>query len=300
MLRAMQISTAPAANSALTQRWISAVVALPILVGVCVWGAMPFVLLTIILALIARSEITRAYQRQGIHPNGLLSLLGALTPALLLTHWLPFLSAVMATPVSFLLFVVCGLVAASLWETGIASHEKAIHTGRNMAYGLLCGAYVSLFSGVALLRTASWHYPASPLLPLPAEGALVLVTMACTMAGDSAGFFVGRAAGRHKLAANLSPKKTLEGLIGGIIASIAVGGAMGYLLLGSTAFGLLIGSAAAILGPMGDLFKSALKREIGIKDFGSLIPGHGGVLDRFDSLLFTCPVVVLLIKTFAP
>ena len=281
-------------------RWLSAIVALPLLVGVCVWGATPFILLTLVLALIARTELTRAYQQQGIHPNGLLSLLGALTPAIILLSGSPFAAAVLATPTSFLLFLVCGLVAASLWETGVASEGGPIHTGRNMAYGLLCGAYVSLFSGVALLRISPWHPPVNPVFSLPHGGELVLVTMACTMAGDSAAFFVGRAAGHHKLAAGLSPKKTTEGLMGGIVASVAVGSAAGYLLLGSPAFGPLLGVAAAALGPLGDLFKSALKREIGVKDFGSIIPGHGGILDRFDSLLFTCPVAVLLVKAFAP
>ena len=69
------------------------------------------------------------------------------------------------------------------------------------------------------------------------------------------------------------------------------------MLLGSRGFGLLVGILAGILGSLGDLFKSALKREIGIKDFGEAIPGHGGILDRFDSLLFTAPVIALVAVT---
>ena len=72
---------------------------------------------------------------------------------------------------------------------------------------------------------------------------------------------------------------------------------MGALLLGAPVFGLAVGALAGLLGPLGDLFKSALKREIGVKDFGALLPGHGGVLDRFDSLLFTAPLVVLIVLT---
>ena len=308
------MATALPEKSALTQRWTSAVLALPILIGVCVWGATPFVLLCVALALLARSEITRAYKRQGIEPNGFLSLMGALTPLAALLSLPPFapLAALLSSPhgltipgmpLPLLLFLACGLIAASIWETGAAARADAkhpIHTGRNLAYGLLCGAYVSLFSGVSLLRIFPWHGPLSPILPVSGGAALVLATMACAMSNDSAAFFVGRAAGRHKLAAGLSPHKTIEGLIGGIVSSIAVGAAAGYLLLDSIIFGLLIGAAAAALGPLGDLFKSALKREIGIKDFGSIIPGHGGILDRFDSLLFTCPAVVLLAKIFAP
>lgn len=292
------MTTSAVAPSSLTQRIISAVIGVPILVGICIWGEIPFVVLTIVLALVARSEIMRAYAHLGLKPNGLLSLMGALMPAAVLLLPLPLGSRIPATPLPVILILACGLVAASLWETGEASHTEEIHTGRNMAYGLLCGTYVSLFGGVALLRVCHWEGPAG-IVPGLANGAgLVLLTAACTMAGDSAAFFVGKAAGKHKLSEILSPKKTTEGLAGGMVGSLLVGGLLGYLFLGSVPFGLLVGLTAGILGPMGDLFKSALKREIGIKDFGSIIPGHGGVLDRFDSLLFTAPVVVILVMTY--
>lgn len=286
--------------SSLAQRLVSAVVGTPLLVGICVWGERPFVALTVLLALAARSEITRAYQRLGIHPNGLLSLLGALAPAAVLFLRMPLGAGMPAAPLPLLLILACGLIAASLWETGEASHARKIHTGRNMAYGLLCGAYVSLFGGVALLRVSPWRGASGIWPDLDGGAALVLTTAACTIAGDSTAFFVGRAAGRHKLAEGLSPKKTTEGLAGGMAASLLFGGVAGASLLGSLPFGLLVGVLAGILGPLGDLFKSALKREIGIKDFGAVIPGHGGVLDRFDSLLFTAPVVVFLVTTALP
>ena len=120
---------------------------------------------------------------------------------------------------------------------------------------------------------------------------MVLSTLSCTIASDTGAFFAGRSFGRHKLAEGLSPKKTIEGWVGGTVASVALGALVGFGLLGSVRFGMVIGLAAGLLGPLGDLFKSALKREIGIKDFGAIIPGHGGVVDRFDSLLFTAPVV---------
>jgi len=294
----------PAALSPLAQRFVSTVVGVPIVAAVCVWGATPFVLFAVALAVIARSEITRAYRRLDIRPNFLLSLIGALLPAAVLLLPLPWTTGTPGAPLTFLLILACGLIAASLLETGAASHAgSTIQTGRNMAYGLLCGAYVSLFTGVALLRVIPWRFPegATLLFPFVTGGAaLVLVTMASTMASDAGAFFAGRWLGRHKLAVGLSPNKTTEGLAGGMIASILVGSGAGWTLLGSVGFGLLVGIAAAVLGPMGDLFKSALKREIGIKDFGSIIPGHGGVLDRFDSLLFTAPVVVLMARTFGP
>jgi len=282
----------------MAKRFISSVVSVILLVGICVWGATPFVGLMVLLAARARLEITRAYEGMGIRPNRLLSLMGALLPAAVLVLPLPSVGEMRGTTLLVLLFLACGLIAAGVWETGLASERREIHTGQNIAYGLLCGVFVSLFGGVALLRISPWQGHRGALLPLDAGSALVLLTMACTMTGDTAAFLVGKAAGRHKLAEGLSPNKTTEGLIGGMVGSVLVGGIAGWLLLGSVVFGLLVGAAAGLLGPLGDLFTSALKREVGIKDFGALIPGHGGILDRFDSLLFTSPVVVLLAKAF--
>ena len=285
----------------LTQRVLTALVGMPILVALCLWGARPFVIFTVILALIGRTELQRAYAQCGIRPNGLLSLLGALVPGALLLLRPPLGGGMPAAPLSLLLILACGLVIASLLETGVASHPKEeIHTGRNLAYGLLSGAYVALFGGIALLRLTVWHGPKGLWPSLDGGAALVLLTAACTIAGDSGAYFVGRWLGHHKLAEGLSPKKTTEGLIGGMVASLLIGSGLGQLLLGSPVFGLIVGALAGILGPLGDLFKSALKREIGIKDFGALLPGHGGILDRFDSLLFTAPVVALVATTIGP
>ncbi len=284
------------------QRLLTAAVGMPILIGVCLWGALPFAVFTVLLALIGRSELQRAYAQREIYPNVLLTLLGALLPGgvFLLRPTLGVNGGGFVASLPLLLTLACVLIMASLWETAVASHTSKIHTGKNLAYGLLCGAYISLFGGIALLRVCSWHGPVGVLPRLDHGALLVLVTAACTMAGDSAAFFVGRRLGKHKLAEGLSQKKTTEGLLGGMAASLLIGGITGSLLLGSLTFGLLVGVLAGILGPLGDLFKSALKREIGIKDFGSLLPGHGGILDRFDSLLFTAPVVVLVVTTSGP
>jgi phosphatidate cytidylyltransferase len=278
-------------------RWATAAVGLPVLIGVCLWGEVPFTVFTILLALIARSELHHAYARLGVEPNGLLTLLGAVVPGGLILFRPLYEGLTISASLPLLLILACSLVMASFWETGRASHVARIHTGSNIAFGLLCGAYASLFGGIALLRTCTWHGP-NGLFPTVEGGALiVLVTLSCTIASDSSAYFVGRVAGHHKLAEGLSQKKTTEGLLGGILGSILAGSAAGTLLLGSPFFGLVIGVLAGLLGPLGDLFKSALKREIGIKDFGTILPGHGGILDRFDSLLFTAPVVVLLATT---
>ncbi|MFI3324591.1 MAG: phosphatidate cytidylyltransferase [Clostridia bacterium] len=126
---------------------------------------------------------------------------------------------------------------------------------------------------------------------------------------DIGAYFAGTYLGKHKLCPDISPKKTVEGFIGGIIANI-----IGMLIAGlffsyvyyagqPTAANLyimmLIGVAGAIAGTIGDLSFSLIKRSCGIKDFGHIIPGHGGILDRFDSVVFTAPVVYIIV-TFLP
>jgi phosphatidate cytidylyltransferase len=112
-----------------------------------------------------------------------------------------------------------------------------------------------------------------------------------TWAGDTAAYFAGRAFGRHPLAPHLSPKKTWEGSIAGLVASIAVGVAFRRWLHAPTE--ILVGMAIVgnIAGQVGDLLESAYKRSAGVKDSGSMLPGHGGVLDRIDALILAFPVV---------
>jgi phosphatidate cytidylyltransferase len=119
---------------------------------------------------------------------------------------------------------------------------------------------------------------------------------------DSAAYYTGRAFGRTPLAPSISPKKTREGFAGGVVGALA--GAIGakYLLFPFlTVFDVLaLGLIAGIVGQMGDLVESAMKRSASVKDSGSLLPGHGGVLDRFDSLIVATPVYYLYLITFTP
>jgi phosphatidate cytidylyltransferase len=105
-------------------------------------------------------------------------------------------------------------------------------------------------------------------------------------------FFTGSLIGRHKLCPAISPKKTVEGAVGGFVGSVLLCGAFGYLLMPALlASCLILGAIGGVAAQLGDLTASVFKRGLGIKDYGNLIPGHGGILDRFDSVLFTAPVV---------
>ncbi len=129
----------------------------------------------------------------------------------------------------------------------------------------------------------------------------ILVPIAIAFVADAAALFTGMYFGKHKLAPVISPKKTVEGVIGGIVGAIA---AMGiYCLVVSFAFNktpnvisaMLYAVAGSGTSVMGDLCFSVIKRQTGIKDFGTILPGHGGILDRFDSMIFTAPLIELLI-----
>lgn len=120
---------------------------------------------------------------------------------------------------------------------------------------------------------------------------LIWLTFIGTWASDSFAYFVGCSIGKHRLCPTISPKKSVEGFIGGIVGAMLCVGALGSLFNFNLIIMLIMGALIAIIGTFGDLVESCIKRYVGIKDSGTLIPGHGGVLDRFDSLLFTAPLV---------
>ncbi|HEX3016020.1 MAG TPA: phosphatidate cytidylyltransferase [Desulfobacteria bacterium] len=126
---------------------------------------------------------------------------------------------------------------------------------------------------------------------------LTFLTLAVTWATDTGAYFAGRAFGRHSLAPRVSPHKTIEGSIGGLLAAAGIGALIGYWVPNQTLSPMVLagfGLVAGITGQLGDLVESALKRFAGVKDSGQIIPGHGGILDRFDSFLFTVPTVYYL------
>ena len=133
------------------------------------------------------------------------------------------------------------------------------------------------------------------------SGPRSLIFLIATIAlSDSAQYVVGRALGRRKLAPLVSPAKTIEGAQGGLVAAAAMGLWLGPLWgqAASPAQGAALGIALCVAGIMGDLFESLLKRSAGVKDSGTLIPGHGGMLDRIDAYLFAVPVYTLFLRYF--
>ena len=138
---------------------------------------------------------------------------------------------------------------------------------------------------------------------LPYGGGMLLIVLVAAFCSDTLALFAGMLFGKHKLAPKVSPKKTREGAVGGL-----VGGMVGMIIFRIVFFlvtevqlnigwCVLLGLVGAAMGQLGDLSFSAIKREYGIKDYGRLLPGHGGVLDRFDSVIFAAPIVWLIISS---
>jgi phosphatidate cytidylyltransferase len=140
-------------------------------------------------------------------------------------------------------------------------------------------------------------------IPLRAlEGGLdwVVAILAATWCCDTAAFFVGRRWGRHKLAPAVSPGKTVEGLIGGIVAAMVAAVAIGAMVAQPALRMVGFGAVVAVGSVIGDLAESAIKRQLGAKDSGQFMPGHGGMLDRIDSLLFAVPLGLAYIILTTP
>ncbi len=118
------------------------------------------------------------------------------------------------------------------------------------------------------------------------------------IATDTFAYFAGSMFGKHKLIPKISPKKTIEGSIGGILGSTLICVLFGKIMNLDLGLMIFIGSLGSIIAQIGDLFASAIKRYVGIKDYGTLIPGHGGILDRFDSIILVAPFVYYVITLF--
>ena len=135
----------------------------------------------------------------------------------------------------------------------------------------------------------------------PDGAARVLVFMICVVASDVGGYTAGVLAGKHPMAPTISPKKSWEGFAGSLLFGIAAGIAtITYALDGDWWVGIILGVAGVVFATLGDLSESLIKRDLGIKDMGDLLPGHGGLMDRLDSLIAVAPVAWLILHTLVP
>ncbi len=156
--------------------------------------------------------------------------------------------------------------------------------------------YIALLSFIIRLGNAAPEIPAnSPLSAIGAERGWILLLILAVWSYDTGAYLVGKNLGRTKFLTHISPSKTIEGLIGGVVAATIVVGLMLWALGENPAHALALGPLTALTAQAGDLAESVIKRAAGAKDSGTLIPGHGGMLDRVDSFVFAAPVVTLYV-----
>ena len=237
-------------------------------------GRGPAALLVAIVVGLAAFELYEAFRRQGYHPATILGVLGAMSMV-----GIAYDRGYQAFPLVGVLMVVFTM----LWYMVEVVKARPVI---NIAITLFVFAYVGVLGAFGGL-----------LLSAPNGTGLVLGTAICAVGYDVFGYFVGSQFGRSRLAPRLSPNKTWEGLFGGMLASLILGAVVAAFLTpwnDSITDGLALGLVVAIVAPLGDLCESMIKRDLGVKDLGTILPGHGGILDRFDAILFCLPAVFYL------
>jgi phosphatidate cytidylyltransferase len=236
-----------------------------------------FAVVVAIVIMIGQAEFYAATQRQGYHPATLLGLVaGAMIVA----------GAYYRGESGILLMVILAVVATFLWFMA---------TPVRLRTDVIANAGVTIFGLVYIPVMGSFYVV---LLTATGSRALVIAVLGLTFLYDVAAFFIGRYWGRRPLASTISPKKSWEGLVGATFVTVLVASVLprsfGPLRSELKLFGL--GVVIVLMAPLGDLVESMLKRDLGIKDMGSILPGHGGMLDRVDSALLVAPAVYYFLR----
>ena len=275
-------------------RVITAIVGIIVLIGVMfTFNTLIFNLVIAAITLIAVHEI---YSALGFEKKDWLMYAVPYTLLVMTSNYQVMRRLVM--PMSFLLVTFYAIYLVV--RNGTISYQKA--SGLLMFSGIVIFCFYSFIRLKELLPVEQYGYDAV---------FFILLILCFAWGGDTCAYFAGRAFGKHKLCPVVSPKKTVEGAIGGVLGTMVFGviitlvysvaanrmeaftrsniGVSMYVIIA------LLGCVAAVLGIYGDLFASVVKRQCGIKDYGTIFPGHGGILDRFDSVMFIAPFVTMVI-----
>jgi len=255
---------------------VGAFLAALVLVPLFTWRP-AFVIVIGVAVVLGTWEMVRAVQPVEARPPLVPLLVGG--PAMVALAWF-------TGPEALVVGLVLTVVASLLWRLG----EGAVGYQRDVTAATMIATYVPFLACFAVLLTA------------PDDGAWrATVFVATVVCSDVGGYSLGVLFGRHPMAPTVSPKKSWEGFAGSVTACVIGGVCLLSLVFDRPWYeGVAFGVAVAAAATLGDLAESMMKRDLGIKDMGSLLPGHGGLMDRMDSLLIAAPVAYLLLSTFAP
>ena len=253
------------------RRFTTALWGIPVLVAAIIYGSWPLNLLVLALAGIACWEYRGLVIRKGGDP----STLGLFGGVLLL-----FLAqqGYLSLQFTIALLTIGNLILA-------AGRYKKGSVLTNAAFAILGALYVSFFYYLLSLRQLPAH-----------RGNYALYALFLTWATDISAYFIGVTWGRAPLAQAISPKKSREGALAGLLGCALAGALLGTWFQWSLLKGAFVGLVVSVAAQAGDLCESALKRDAGVKDTGQILPGHGGILDRFDSILFVAPVLYFVVQ----
>ena len=263
-------------NRNLAVRVVTALALFPFAVWMTWLGDQYFAFVVAAAAALSAGELVWMFEKR-LSPTGWLGVIGA--AAFPIAAWL---WSDGGEPLQNWTGVVGAGAVVALLATAMLQRGELAQAPRSAALAALAWGYAGLLPAavVALRERAGWPW--------------VVLLFVVTWANDTLAYFTGRFLGKRPLAPRISPRKTWEGFWGGAAGSILGALAVKALFLPDLSIpaAILVGSGAAVLGPLGDLCESMLKRAAGVKDSGMVIPGHGGLLDRIDAVLFVAPWVV--------
>lgn len=267
--------------SNLATRVIVALFGIPLIITVSILGKLPFLIFVLVIGLVSFFEFSKMLSRRRFFPN---LQFGFLSVALIIIN--SFYNFTSLEVISFIIVPV--ILLSELFRR----NESAI---ANIGTTLIGIYYIGLFaSALVLIR----EYFNDSYFLYDQGGYIIIAVLATIWICDSAAYFIGTATGKHKILPRVSPHKSWEGAIAGFVFSMItmVLAQIIFINFVSIQDAVVIGFIIGTFGQAGDFVESLIKRDANVKDSSSLIPGHGGIFDRFDSLLFSAPIIYLYME----
>jgi len=262
-------------------RVLVSIIAIPVILAASYFGGFFFLIFVLAISLISFYEFSLFVHNKNMHVNLLMGLLSVFF--FVVNSYIKFFDNYTS-----LLIVVAALCVIELFRN---KNSALLNLG-----GTLLGVlYIGLFSSTLISIREFYSQPEENYLH---GGFLIISIFASIWICDSAAYYIGTAFGKHKLFPRVSPKKSWEGVMAGFVFAIIAMIASKLIVLDFLSWNSTIGIGiiVGVLGQIGDLIESLFKRDSGIKDSSGLIPGHGGIFDRFDSLIFSAPLILILLK----